>query len=193
MDNNPNIVDSLFTPQNCVLHSTQIGNLVRENRKIFLHKGSWHKRKGYAFSQLHKMSNKDRTGKRQESIEKYGYDVKFGYHVVRLVNNAEQILLEGDLDLTRDREQLKSIRRGEWKEQDIRDWFSNKEKYLDKIYLESKLQHSPNESEIKQLLINCLEIHYGNLDKCVINIDMATQALTTIKKIIENCTKNHII
>lgn len=185
MENNPNIVDSLFVPQRCVLYASQIGNIVRENKKLFLHKGSWHKRKGYAYSQLHKLSNKTPTGKRLDLVEKYGYDTKFAYHIVRLINNAEQILLEGDLDLTRDREQLKSIRRGEWKESDIRDWFTNKEKELEKVYLESKLQYSPDEKKIKALLLNCLEIHYGNLDKCVINIDKASQCLNDIKNCIE--------
>ena len=35
MENNPNMIDSLFVPQRCVIHSTQLGNLVRENRKLF--------------------------------------------------------------------------------------------------------------------------------------------------------------
>ena len=39
MENNPNIIDSLFTPTTCVLHCTRVGNLVRENGKLFLHKG----------------------------------------------------------------------------------------------------------------------------------------------------------
>jgi len=58
MENNPNMIDSLFVPQTCVLHCTQVGNLVRENRKKFLHKGSWHKFKGYSYSQLSRMNNK---------------------------------------------------------------------------------------------------------------------------------------
>jgi predicted nucleotidyltransferase len=57
MENNPNMIDSLFTPQRCVLHITKIGEHIRENRKIFLHSGCWHKFKGYAFSQLHKAQN----------------------------------------------------------------------------------------------------------------------------------------
>jgi hypothetical protein len=40
MENNPNVIDSLFTPVNCVLHITRVGNLVRENRRLFLHKAS---------------------------------------------------------------------------------------------------------------------------------------------------------
>ena len=43
MENNPNMIDSLFVPQTCVIHSTQVGLMVRENRRMFLHKGAWHK------------------------------------------------------------------------------------------------------------------------------------------------------
>ena len=62
MENNPNIIDSLFVPRRCVLHSTQVGNLVRENRKMFLHKGSWFKFKGYAYSTLNKIRTKKHKG-----------------------------------------------------------------------------------------------------------------------------------
>jgi len=58
MENNPNVIDCLFTPATCVLHSTRVGNLVRENRRLFLHKGAWPKFKGYAYSQLHKLAIK---------------------------------------------------------------------------------------------------------------------------------------
>jgi predicted nucleotidyltransferase len=62
MDNNPNMVDALFVPERCVLHCNAIGNIVRENRRLFLHKGCWHKFRGYAYSQLHKMSIKTPEG-----------------------------------------------------------------------------------------------------------------------------------
>lgn len=185
MENNPNMIDSLFTPANCVLHITKVGNMVRENRRIFLHKGSWHKFKGYAYSQLHKMTTKEPIGHRVEIIETYGYDVKFAYHVVRLLNEVEQILVEGDIDLQRNREQLKSIRRGEWKESEIREYFSNKERDLEKLYLESKLPHSPDEPKIKKLLVECLEEHYGNLEDCIVNPDQAVTALREIQSILD--------
>lgn len=167
MDNNPNIIDALFVPLQCVLYQSAIGNMIRENRKLFLHKGAWHKFKGYAYSQLHKMSSKNPVGKRKALVEQYGYDVKFAYHVVRLLNEVEQIMVEGDIDLQKNNDQLKSIRRGEWKEEDIRKWAAEKELALEKTYLESKMPHSPDEAAIKQLLVNCLEDHYGNLSDCI--------------------------
>ncbi len=181
MTNNAEIIDSLFVPHECVLHSTYVGNLIRENRRIFLHKGSWHRFKGYAYSQLAEIGKHTAVGKRKALIETYGYDVKFAYHVVRLLLEAEQIMLEGDLDIRRHREQLKSIRRGEWTEEELRRWASEKEAGLEKVYLESKLQHSPDEGKIKTLLINCLESHYGSLSDCVTNTDAATQALRAIQ------------
>jgi len=187
MDNNPNMVDSLFTPDNCVIHSTQIGNLVRDNRKIFLHKGCWPKFKGYSYSQLHKMSikNPEPGSKRYADIMKNGYDTKFAYHVCRLLDEVKQILTLHDLDLQRSREQMKAIRRGEWTEPDIRDYFSREEKNLEKIYAESTLPWGPDEDKIKQLLLDCLEIQYGSLDKCVVVGNNYEVALRKIEDIIQ--------
>lgn len=169
MENNPNMVDTLFVPQRCVLFCSPVGQMLRDNRKMFLHKGSYHKFRGYAYQQLHKISTKSNSSnlKRQASIEKYGFDVKFAYHVVRLALEAEQILLEHDLDIERNREILKSVRRGEWTEEKLKDWFDQKEKHLEKLYQESTLHHSPDEELIKELLLNCLEHHYGSLDKVI--------------------------
>lgn len=124
--------------------------------------------------------------KRIDIVETFGWDVKFGYHLVRLLNECEMILTEGDLDLLRNREQLKSIRRGEWTLKDIESYFTEKEKQLEKLYNESKLQHSPDERAIKQLLINCLEHHYGSLEKCIVNLDQNELALKQIKEIVNS-------
>jgi predicted nucleotidyltransferase len=187
MENNPNMIDSLFVDRDCIIHSTQIGEIVRENRKIFLHKGSFHKFKGYAYSQVNKLSSKtyQKGGNRAEDVEKYGFSTKFAYHVLRLIDECEQILLTGDLDLRRNREQLKACRRGEIPEEEIRAIFNEKEKYLEKCYEESKLPYGPREPEIKQLLFNCLESHYGNLGNIIEKPDVSKDTLRQIIKMCE--------
>lgn len=187
MENNPNMVDSLFVPNDCVLHMTQVGNMVRERRRLFLHKGCWIKFKGYAFSQLHKMDSKNPTGKRLEIREKYGFDVKFAYHVVRLLDECEQILTLGDLDLRRSREYLKAIRRGEVSPKEIREWFSNKEKQLEEVYHreDCPVPYSPDEKAIKNLLLECLEHHYGSLEKCINIPGIEKEALQEIREILD--------
>lgn len=182
MDNNPNIVDSLFVPATCVLHSTNIGQRIRENRKIFLHKGIYHRLKGYSFSQLNKIeTNKSAASEsRKELVEKYGYDTKYAMHLFRLILQCEDVLVHGDLDLQRHREQLKAVRRGHYKIEEIRQWFSDKERSLEKLYTESTaLPYSPNEAVIKQLLLDCLEEHYGSIEKSLYSNE-------EIKKIIDD-------
>ncbi len=218
MENNPNMVDALYVPTRCILHSTAIGEHVRENRNTFLSKRAWHKFKGYAFSQLHKMKSKaakewvdlcklrdwdlyvsveelriiydpqtsilkqalailkkiESNGKRTKrlpSIAKYGYDVKFAYHVVRLVDECEQILAEQDLDLTRSREHLKAIRRGEWTMEQIEDYFNTKAITLESLYASSDLRYSPEEDDIRNLLFECIEMHYGSVEKMGVKSD----------------------
>lgn len=258
MENNPNMIDSLFTPQFCVMHSTRVGQMVRENRKMFLHRGAWHTFKGYAYAQLNKCRPKDehycpecnsiagwknkdskleeaesliqslweisnegpvpeeerdkycflcaknghvqklkkrkvnkKTGKRKAAVDQYGFDPKFAYHIVRNLNEIEQILTEGDLDLQRGREQLKSIRRGEWTLEQIEEYFERKELELETLYNENKVglpwgpSHEGLQDRVKNLLFQCLEEHYGSLDKCVVNPDAAVMALREVGDVLE--------
>lgn len=186
MENNPNMIDSLFTDQTCVLKSTKLSDHVRDNRRIFLHRGCWHRFKGYAYQQMHKMKIKepDTTSVRYPMIQKYGYDVKFAYHVVRLLNEVEQILVEGDLDLRRNNDQLKAIRRGEWTMTQIEQYFADKEKGLEQVYLDSKLPKFPDEGKIKKLLLEVLEEHFGSLEGAVQTEDHYKQIIRDIQRLV---------
>jgi len=186
-DNNPNMLDSLFTPRTCVIHSTNISERIREKRKIFLSKKCYHTFKGYAYSQLHKMTTKETTAgsKRMALREKFGYDVKFGLHLVRLVLECNQILETGDLNMQRDTDILKSIRRGEWTEQKVIEWFGQQEKILDKLYLDTnEVPHKPDEKAIRTLLLECLEEHYGNLKDVIVDESENIKILKEIKQLI---------
>jgi predicted nucleotidyltransferase len=165
MDNNPNMVDTLYTPRECVLHSTAVSEMVRENRDLFLHKQCWPKYKGYAYQQLKKMKDKkpEVGSKRWKIREMYGYDVKFAYHLVRLLYEVEMIMNEHMIDIQRHRHHLKAIRRGEIKENDIMAWAASKEKTLELAYANSTLRMEPEREKIKSLLITCLEHHYGSM------------------------------
>ena len=165
MGNNPNMIDTLFVRDQCVTHCTKIGSMVRSNRELFLSKKCWHTFKGYAYSQMSRLETKnpDPDGKRAALREKYGYDVKFAYHIVRLLNEVEQLLETGSMDLMLHNEQLKSIRRGEWTIRQIKQYFEAAFPKLEKLYDSSQLPHKPNEKAIRILLINCLEEFYGDL------------------------------
>lgn len=163
--NNPNMVDSLFTARNCILIETGIAKLIRQKRKLFLHKGSWHKFKGYAFSQLNKIKtdpDDKQSPERKALIEKYGYDTKFAVHIFRLLDEVEQILTTGNIDLTRNREQLKSIMKGFYTLEEVHAYFKEKEASLQKAYDASTLPWGPeiHHEEIRSLLQQSLETFY---------------------------------
>ena len=183
--NTPNATDALFVPDRCVLFASDIGKHVRENRRVFLHKGAYHKFRGYAYSQLQKTANKKKADNddRQADIDAFGYDVKSGYHVVRLALQCQQILEEGDLQLDRNAELLKAIRRGEWTLDRLKEWFAEKEIHLERAYSETKLPAIPDEAAIKALLLNVLEAHYGSLSAVVQkenDISRLVKALDTV-------------
>jgi len=188
MEMNPNMVDCLFVPDNCIIHSTQVGQMLRDNRHMFLSKACWPKFKGYAYSQLKKMKNKNPElgSKRAALIDKFGYDTKFASHVVRLIGEVQQILTLGDLNLQQDRERLKAIRRGEWTQEQIEEFFTRMEQELETAYNESKLPWGPDESKIKKLLLECLEHHYGSLEKA---ISVPGKELQALEEISELCHK----
>jgi predicted nucleotidyltransferase len=187
MENNPNIIDVLHVPQHCVLFASSIGQMVRDNRSKFLHKGSYQKLRGYAYSQLHKIGTKANSAnpKRLASIEKHKYCTKFGYHIVRLVLQSEQILIEHELDIGKNAKILKAVRSGEWSEEKLRSWFDEKEKHLESLYVTSTLRHGPDEEFIKKLLLECLESHYGSLSDAVKMEVPVDRMISELKLVIE--------
>lgn len=185
LDNNPNMIDSLFTPLDCVRFATPISEMVRERRKLFLHKGFYPKFKGYAMSQIQKMQNKTPSSHRYWMIEKYGYDTKFAAHAIRLLLEAEQILMTGDINLRRDAKTLKAIREGVYTKDEIIKQVSDKAKNLENIRdISVRVPDRPREKEIKELLLNCLEEHFGTLDGGVYLPDRYKSALIEIQNTI---------
>ena len=191
MQNNPNMLDSLYTPDRCVLSITKIGQMVRNDRHLFLSKEVYFRYRGYAYSQLKKMrmKNPEPGSKRYNSIMKLGFDVKYAYHLVRLLNQAEQTLTEGTMDLQQSKEQLKSIRAGEWTVSQIEKYFEDKEKELETLYINSKLPILPPEDKIKELLLNCLEEFYGSLEGVIEVLDAERQALKEIDTVLDKIWK----
>jgi len=83
----------------------------------------------------------------------------------------------------RNSETLKAIRRGEWTEQRVVDFFEQKEKALNEAYANSTLPYSPDEQKIKKLLLECLEHHFGSLSGAYIEPDRYRNALVEIQDV----------
>lgn len=112
------------------------------------------------------------------------YDTKNAYNLLRLILQCEQIVINQDLELDKDAELYKSIRRGEWKLEDIKQVFFEKEKILEQKILESDLPNKPDHGKIKALLLNALEIHYGSLREYVRDTAQDTILLNEVRKLL---------
>lgn len=185
-DCNPNVLETLFTTRENVIYTNQIGEYIRENRRLFFHKGVYHKCKGFAYSMLHKCKTKEVEGKRKAIRDQFGWDTKYGMNCLRLLNYAEQILLTGDLDLHQEKEQLKAIRRGEVSYERVVEIFNEKEKYLEQLYQTSTIPHSPDNQKVKTILLNCIEMHYGSIDKYIRVEGKEEQCIGEIRKVLAN-------
>ena len=133
---------------------------------------------------MKKMKSQTREGKRKEVVEEYGYDLKFAYHVIRLMDEVEQILETGDLNLERAKEEMKAIRRGEFTCEQIEEKFARKEVYLEDLYAKSTLPYGPQEEKIKILLLECLEHHYGSLTKAIREIPQVELLVKELENIV---------
>jgi predicted nucleotidyltransferase len=184
---NANVLDCIFTPTDCIHHITSIGHLIRDNRKKFLSKRCWHTFRGYAASQYKKLKNKEYQGGRKEIVEAdpEKVDRKFLYHTIRLLLEVEQIVEYGDIDLRRDRELYKAIRSAAITLEEIQQTIERLLNTLDAKFAESKLPNEPDHSNLKELLLKCLETHYGSIDKLIqVNKTLSDEKLERIREIV---------
>jgi len=182
--NNPNQIDLLFAHESQIKHCTQVGRMLLDSRRLFLSKLCWKRFRGYASDQFHKLKEKQPEGKRKELVETFGYDVKFAYHCLRLLRECEMILTEGDLDLYRGNEEYKAIRKGEWPLEVLEREFYARREGIEKVYHQSALPEKPDHSKVRELLLQCLEHHYGSLSRVVMRPDAAYVALRDIDAVL---------
>jgi uncharacterized protein len=123
--------------------------------------------------------------KRFEQQKIHNTDVKSLYHVFRLADQAEQMLTECDLDLQEKsrREKMKAIRRGEYTYDQVVAEFGEQEKRINNLYQTSKLPYSPDEEQIKNILLTVLEHHFGSVDKAFKGENRYQKALSEIQDI----------
>lgn len=164
----PNLIETLFARRHLVKYGHNVAWMLRDNRRLFLSMRTFHAFKGYAFSQFHRMKNERKRGKaeteeRQYYLDNYGYDVKKGYHTLRLFDLVEQMLTEDDLDLMRNKEECKAMRRGEWGTwEDYEKYVVNKIDKLDRMSENGYLSNRPRLEELHNLLKKCIEEWYGS-------------------------------
>ncbi len=156
LQNNPNILDSLFVADNHVVFINEFGQELRDLRYNFLSKRVYKTFGGYAYAQLKKMVTVDKQaiGKRKENIEKYGFCTKNAQHLIRLLNMGIEILVDGEVNVLRyDNNYLMDIRKGKYSKEYIEEEAKRLNDLLDQAYVNSKLHSTPDYHAINNWMV----------------------------------------
>lgn len=161
----PNLIEVLFARRNLVTVGDKMGFYLRDKRREFLSMKQFHSFRGYANGQMHRIRARNpETKERKKVIESYGYDLKMAMHTLRLLDQIDQILTTNDLDLMRNKEECKLMRKGEWGDFDrFERIFQERMDILEKKAATSSLAPQPKTGALKALLSNILD-HYYDFD-----------------------------
>jgi len=157
--NNPNIIELLYVPSSCIVYGNEYAGELIGNRGLFLSKKAYHTFKGYSYAQRKKLEVKrDNLTGRTELALKFGYDVKFASHLIRLLLECLQLLTEKTITFPLPNNNLvRDIKLGRY---DLT-WVLNKadelEKLIDLAYVTSDLQYTADYEKIDALQIKLLE------------------------------------
>ena len=106
---------------------------------------------------------KNRNPKRAILEAKYGFDLKHGTQLVRLLTLGKEILETGKCQVkrTHDREALMAIKNGAWTYQQLIDFADKTEEDVKEAYKNSKLPNQPDVNYLDNLCIDLIEASFS--------------------------------
>ena len=161
---NPSILIPLFVPFTDVLHITPLGRQLRKDPGLVLSRNVGARCLGYVRSQRGKLVGY--PGKqRPELVERYGFDTKFAYHMVRLGLQGVELLTTGWLTLPTpepDRTWLRELRVGEHTQADALERSDELEAQLRELLSSTRgaLPVKPQLDRVNQFLVDAHYRHW---------------------------------
>jgi len=157
---NPNVLTTLWIPENLYILNSDIGKELIANRDWFVGRHAYKPFRGYAVSQRSKMDRSITSNigqARKALVEKFGFDVKHASHLIRLLRMGIEFLAEGTLYVYRnDAQELIDIKNGLWSRERVVKESDRLIEMLDYAYLNSKLPDKPNIGMASEFLGDCI-------------------------------------
>jgi uncharacterized protein len=185
-DNNPNILSSLYTPEDCVIYSSRVGAMVRSNRDVFPSRRNVTLHYlGAVQSSLKRMTSASPESKRYPVIQQYGYDTKEAYSAARLLDEADQLLAYGTIaDFRRIQPILLEIRRGEWSHAQVESYLNEKIRRVNALSESGSLRFHTDWHLVKSFLLECLEEYFGSVKMSEVS-DVSPAQKRALERILE--------
>lgn len=165
MSGNPTVIEIAFSDPKFHFYTSDIGievcNFVKTN---FLTKRLFKPYSAYHRAQLRKLQSMERTGRRKEIVDQYGFDLKFAMHAYRLARQCYIVMDEGVLRPTLDENDRKialEFRHGVYSKEEALAILERVDKEMYEAYEKSTLPEEPDYKKTNNFLI---EVYSDYLD-----------------------------
>lgn len=166
LKSNPNVLSLMWLEENNYIYRHPVGQMLIDNRKLFVTKEAFHSFNGYAWGQFKRMTHFKFEGymgeKRKKLVEQHGYDCKNASHLIRLLEMGIEYLVEGELRVLRNNtRKLLDIKDGLWTLGEVK---KEAQKLFDlarEAYVKSSLPSSPERKKVNDLLITMIKEYHG--------------------------------
>lgn len=173
LKSNPNVLGTLYLrPQDYLWRSTSWTTL-QLGRHFLASLNAYPAFCGYAHSQLKRLEGGAYRGymgaERKKLVDQFGYDPKNAAHLIRLWRMGLEYVGSGTLQVYReDREELKSIKRGEWTLEQIREEAARLEVKMQEAKANSPLRPEPDWQWANDYLVSHTAFKVGKYiaDQC---------------------------
>jgi hypothetical protein len=151
LNGNPSVLMLLFAPEDSIRRITDLGRELRERMPEHILSQQAGKRfMGYLHAQRKSMMSHDGKGRdvtRPELVAKYGFDTKFGGHMIRLGHQGLELLTTGAITLPMpdaQRQLVKDVRAGEYPMNDVLEMAAELENAIEQALPGSLLPEYPD-------------------------------------------------
>lgn len=165
---NPTVLLPLFVGDEHIAYVNDLGRELRAKAHLFVSKQAGDRFKGYLHSQRQGLmglrSGGTRNQGRADIRAKYGFDVKFAMHMVRLGLQGVELLSTGRITLPIPEPGLtwcRELRRGEHSKEEALERAEHLEARIDALMLTSTLPEKPDYAAIDMWLESAHRRHWG--------------------------------
>ena len=160
---NPNVLALLWLDPQHYIKIKAAGQLLIDQRELFVGKHVYQSFTGYAYSQLKRMERHNFHGymgqKRKQLVTQHGYDTKNAAHLIRLLRMGIEFIRDGDLQVTRpDAAELLHIKRGGWTLQQVKSKAEQLFEQAEQTYQASKLPAQPDFEAVHRLTVEIIRL-----------------------------------
>jgi hypothetical protein len=167
---NPSIITMFFVPETEIVSVSPFGRELLAQAPDVISREAAARYYGYLHAQRRGLLSHEGKGRdvtRPELIEKYGWDTKFGGHMIRLGMQGKELLETGRLTLPMhewQRDLIKEIRTGQHSMQDVLDMAERLESQLLELMVTTSLPEHPDRDAVNAWLIDAYQETWGYHD-----------------------------